>query len=72
MQSNVEIARSLRNSLRASLGPLRVGGRETELEWGPFPATQPNQTPNTNATISGDRPRGISFAVERETTQTIC
>jgi hypothetical protein len=55
--------------LRASLESLRIGGRETELEWGPFPATQPNQTPNTSALISGVSPRGISFADERETTQ---
>ena len=53
MQSNVEIARSLRNSFRASLEPLRVRGRETELVGGPSPVTLPNQTPNTNATISG-------------------
>ena len=72
MQSNVEIARSLRNSFRASLEPLRVRGRETELVGGPSPATLPNQTPNTNATISGVSRRGISFVVERETTQTIC
>ena len=72
MQSNVEIARSLRNSFRASLEQLRIRGRETELVGGPSPATLPNQTPNTGVTISGVSPRGISFAVERETTQTIC
>ena len=72
MQSNVEIARSLRNSFRASLEQLRSGGRETELVWGSSQSTLPNQTPNTIATISGVSPRGISFAVERETTQTVC
>ena len=51
---------------------LRIGGRATELEWGAYPAAHPNQTPNTGATISGDSPRGISFTVERETTQTVC
>ena len=53
MQSNVEIARSLRNSFRASLEPLCTRGRETELVGGPSPVTLPNQTPNTDATISG-------------------
>ena len=72
MQSNVEIARSLRNSFRASLEPLRIRGRETELVGGVSPRTLPNQTPNTDASISGVSPRGISFAVERETTQTTC
>ena len=72
MQSNVEIARSLRNSFRASLEQLRIRGRETELVGGPSPATLPNQTPNTGVTISGVSQRGISFVVERETTQTIC
>ena len=72
MQSNVEIARSLRNSFRASLEPLRHGGRDTESVGGSSQTTLLNQTPNTGATISGVSPRGISFAVERETTQTIC
>ena len=34
VQSNLEIARSLRNSFRASLGPLRSGGRATDYGWG--------------------------------------
>ena len=72
MQSNVEISRSLRNSFRASLEQLRRGGRETELVWGSSKGTLPNQTPNTMSTISGVSPRGISFAVERETTQITC
>ena len=72
MQSNVEIARSLRNSFRASLEPLRTGGRDTESAWGTSKCTLLNQTPNTDATISGVSPRGISFAVERETTQITC
>ena len=69
---NSVIAGSLRNSLRASLESLRTGGRDTELVWGPSPGTLLNQTPNTGAIISGVSPRGISFAVERETTLTIC
>ena len=72
MQSNVEISRSLRNSFRASLEPLRSGGRDTDLVWGPSRGTLLSQTPNTIAIISGVSPRGISFAVERETTQTVC
>ena len=69
MQSNVEIARSLRNSFRASLETLRVGGRDTELVWGFSPSTLPNQTPNTGVTISGVSRRGISFVGERQTCQ---
>ena len=72
MQSNVEISRSLRNSFRASLEPLRTGGRDTESGWGSSKGTLLNQTPNTGVTISGVSPRGISFAVERETTQITC
>ena len=71
-QSNSVIARSLRNIFRDSLEPLRTGGRDTELDGGPSRGTPLNQTPNTGATISGVSPRGISFAVERETTLTIC
>ena len=52
--------------------PLRIGGRDTDLVWGLSPGTLLNQTPNTGATIMGVSPRGISYAVERETTQTTC
>ena len=69
VSSNSEIAGSLRNSFRASLGPLRSGGRDTESDRGPSRATLLNQTPNTIATIPGVSRRGISSVDERETTQ---
>ena len=47
---------------------LRVGGRDTELGWGASKPTHLNQTPNTNAHITGVSLRGISSADERETT----
>ena len=51
--------------------PLFVGGRDTELDGGPYPDTPLNQTPNTGTIILGVSPRGISCVVERETTQTV-
>ena len=50
-KDDTEIARSLRNSFRASLEPLRTGGRDTESVWGPSRGTLLNQTPNTGAII---------------------
>jgi len=39
---------------------------------GPYQGTHRDQTPNTETTILGVSPRGISFVVERETTQIAC
>ena len=71
VSSNAEIAGSLRNYFRVGLDPLRRGGRDTESDGGPSRVAPLNQTPNTMTTTSGDRRRGISSVVERETTQII-
>jgi hypothetical protein len=68
-QSNSVIARSLRNSFRASLvwSPTVV---ELWMDSGPFQVTKSNQTPNAVVRSTGVRQWGISFIVERERTQT--
>ena len=45
--SNPEIARSLRNGFRASLGDITQLGRATWNSAGGFPPTRRNPTPNT-------------------------
>ena len=68
-QTNSEIACSPRNSFRAS-----VARCLTEVEhWmvlGAFKVIQPNQTPNADGRSPAVGPREMSFAVERERTQT--
>ena len=68
--SNLEIARSLRNGFRASLGELPCGGRATEFGRGASRLPAETPTPNTARRTPGVRAWGISFALERETTQT--
>ena len=68
--SNLEIARSLRNGFRASLGQLPRGGRATEFGWGASRLPTETQLRIPRRFIPGVRAWGISFTLERETTQT--
>ena len=47
-----------------------LGGRALD-GLGGLPLTKPNQTANAKAANPGVRLRGLTFVVERETTQTI-
>ena len=69
MSSNVGIARSLRNSFRVSVILVGIGGRATEFERGP--TRLPFETKLRIPVYQGVavRLRGISFVVERGTTQ---
>ena len=68
--SNLEIARSLRNGFRASLGTLPGGGRATESVRGPSRLPVGTQLRIPPRSTPGVRAWGISFTLERETTQT--
>src|SRR5882724_3109816 len=70
VSSNVEIARSLRNNFRVSVKVVGTGGRATESERGPtrLPVGTKLRIPVYQALAA--RRRGISFVVERGTTQT--
>ena len=67
---NLEIARSLRNGFRASLGPLPGGGRATEFGWGASRLPTETQLRIPPGCTPGVRAWGISSMLERETTQT--
>ena len=68
--SNLEIARSLRNGFRASLGAVRRGGRATEFGRGASRLPAETQLRIPLGCIPGVRAWGISFTLERGTTQT--
>ena len=68
-QSNPEIAGSLRNSFKASLGFSIYGGRALN-ECGGFTAYQALSNFEYHIYIPGVRLREISSVVERETAQT--
>ena len=70
VSSNVEIARSLRNNFRVNVVVVGIGGRATEFDRGPtrLPFETKLRIPFDQATAA--RRRGISFVVERGTTQT--
>ena len=69
-QSNLVIARSPRNSFRASLGRLHRGGRALEGLGGRTSLPPPTKLRMPRMCTPGVRLRGISSVVERETTQT--
>ena len=69
-QSNLEIAGSPRNSFRASL-VLRAVVVELWMDWEPYRSPKPNKLRMLLFRSTGVSPRGISFADERETTQTV-
>ena len=68
-QSNPGIARSPRNSFRASLWRW-IAEVEHWKGYVAYKLTDPYQTPNTAYLSQGVRLRGISSVVERETAQT--
>ena len=70
VSSNVEIARSLRNNFRVNVRLVGAGGRATESERGP--TRLPVGTKLRIPLYQGPAARrwGISFTLERETTQT--
>ena len=70
VSSNVEIARSLRNNFRVNVSVVGIGGRATEFDRGPtrLPFETKLRIPVHQAGAA--RRRGISFVVERGTTQT--
>ena len=70
VSSNVEIARSLRNNFRVNVRIVDNGGRATEFDRGP--TRLPFETKLRIPWYQGwaARRRGISFVVERGTTQT--
>jgi hypothetical protein len=72
VSSNVEIARSLRNNFRVNVVVVASGGRATEFDRGPtrLPFETKLRIPFDQATAA--RRRGISFVVERGTTQIAC
>ena len=72
VSSNVEIARSLRNNFRVNVEIVGSGGRATESARGP--TRLPFRTKNSEYHVlaTADRLWGISFIVERETTQIAC
>ena len=69
VSSNVEIARSLRNNFRVNVSLVGMGGRATESERGP--TRLPVGTKLRIPMYQGEAARlwGISFIVERGTTQ---
>ena len=69
VSSNVEIARSLRNNFRVNVVLVGSGGRATEFERGStrLPFETKLRIPLYQGTAA--RLRGISFVVERGTTQ---
>ena len=68
--SNLEIARSLRNGFRASLGHIARGGRATEFGRGASRLPAETQLRIPRDRTPGVRAWGISFTLERGTTQT--
>ena len=67
-QSNLEISCSLRNNFRVSLESKPSGGRALNSQGG-LPAYRGKSNSEYRKADSGDRQRGISFVVERETAQ---
>ena len=70
VSSNVEIARSLRNNFRVSVEIVGTGGRATEIERGATRLPVDTKLRIPVYQVSAARLRGISFVVERGTTQT--
>ena len=68
-QSNSVIARSPRNSFRASLATLHRGGRALDGLGGLHSLPTPTKLRMPLMSIAGVRLRGISSVVERERTQ---
>jgi hypothetical protein len=69
VSSNVEIARSLRNNFRVSVRIVGTGGRATEIERGPTRLPVDTKLRIPVYQVRAARLRGISFVVERGTTQ---
>ena len=69
VSSNVEIARSLRNNFRVSVRIVDVGGRATDFERGPTRLPVDTKLRIPVYQVRAARLRGISFVVERGTTQ---
>ncbi len=69
-QTNPEIAGSPRNALTHSLGGSDLGVEPLEGLGVPT-RSEPTQTPKSRSLTPGVRRWGVSFIVERETTQTI-
>jgi hypothetical protein len=69
VSSNVEIARSLRNNFRVSVRIVGSGGRATEIERGPTRLPVDTKLRIPLYQVRAARRRGISFVVERGTTQ---
>ena len=69
VSSNVEIARSLRNNFRVNVRIVDTGGRATEFGRGPtrLPSETKLRIPHDQGRAA--RLLGISFVVERGTTQ---
>ena len=71
VSSNVEIARSLRNNFRVNVAKCRVGVERLNSIGGlPGYPSKPNSEYHVSAVA--DRLWGISFIVERGTTQIAC
>ena len=69
VSSNVEIARSLRNNFRVSVRIVASGGRATEFERRPTRLSFETKLRIPLDQVRAARLRGISFVVERGTTQ---
>jgi hypothetical protein len=72
VSSNVEIARSLRNNFRVSVRIVGTGGRATEFEWGATRLPIETKLRIPVYQVLAVRLWGISFIVERGTTQITC
>ncbi len=70
VSSNVEIARSLRNNFRVNVVTDDIGGRATEYAGGPTRLPLVTKLRIPMYLITAARRWGISFIVERGTTQT--
>jgi hypothetical protein len=70
VSSNVEIARSLRNNFRVNVVIVGRGGRATEFARGPTRLPFETKLRILLYQVAAARRRGISFVVERGTTQT--
>ena len=69
VSSNVEIARSLRNNFRVNVVIVGRGGRATEFDRGPTRLPFETKLRIPRYPVAAARRRGISFVVERGTTQ---
>ena len=65
-QSSSVIARSPRNSFRASLGTFRDGGRATRWTRGPSKVTESNETPNAVHCYPGSQTVGAKLHCREE------